>query len=125
MTGKLAASSVDSLCLSQVRVDFEPWDNFCFFECENGHYSEEKAKIVAPNKHISMTMSDNAPVVSVGKSSVSKSSLCIHGFWIISPKRKGKMWKKTKNHSSYRTDQLLLRNNRLHPTMTRTFKEIY
>jgi hypothetical protein len=30
LTGKVAASSGDSLCLSQVRVDFERWDKFVF-----------------------------------------------------------------------------------------------
>jgi hypothetical protein len=70
--GKFAALSVYSFCLSQVHFDFEPWDNFYFWECENGHYSEEKAKIIALNEHTSMTVRDIAPDVGIGKTSVSR-----------------------------------------------------
>jgi hypothetical protein len=59
-------------CIFSKCVDFEPWDNFCFCECENGHFSKETGKFVALNEHTSMTVRDIAYVVGVGKSNVSK-----------------------------------------------------
>jgi transposase len=113
---KVAASSVDRLCLSQVHVDFEPCDNFCFYECENGITPKKRAKIFALNEHTSMTMRDIAFVVGVEKSSMSR-ILCAHkDSGSLSPNRRGKFGRKRKTIPS--TDQLLLRNSRLRPTMT-------
>jgi hypothetical protein len=73
---KVATSSVDNLHLSQVHVDFEPWDNFCFCECENGHYLEETGKIIAFNELTSMAVRDIAVLLG-GKIKCVKNSLCM------------------------------------------------
>jgi DNA-directed RNA polymerase I, II, and III subunit RPABC1 len=99
-----------------VRVDFEPWNNFCFCECENGHYSRETGKNCCCNEHTSMTERDIASVVGVGKSSVSRILCSYKESGLLSPNRKGKCERKRK--TTPRTDQLLLRNSRLHPTVT-------
>jgi hypothetical protein len=44
--GKVAASSVDSLCLSQVHVDFEPWDNFVFGRVKMDVTPKKRAKLL-------------------------------------------------------------------------------
>jgi hypothetical protein len=97
-----------------VRVDFEPWDNFRFCDCENEHYSEETGKFVALNKNTSMTVRDSALLL-VLENRVNN-FLCYKDSGSISPNRKGKCGRKRKN--TPRTNQILLRNSRLHPTMT-------
>jgi hypothetical protein len=47
LTGNVAASCVDSLCLSEVRVDFGPCDNFFFVSLKMNITPMELAKIVA------------------------------------------------------------------------------
>jgi transposase len=74
------------------------------------------AKIVALNEHTSMTVRDIASVAGVAKSSVSR-IICAYKYsGPVSPNRKGNCG--TKRKTTPRTDELLLRNSRLHPTLT-------
>jgi transposase len=77
---------------------------------------KKRAKIVALNGHDSMTVREIASVVGVGKSSVSRILCAPKDSGSLSPNRKGKCGRKRK--TTPRTDQLLLRNSRLHPTIT-------
>jgi transposase len=70
------------------------------------------AKIVAFNEHASMTVRDIASDTGVRNSSVSRILCAYKNSGSLSPKRTRKVRKKTRNH------QLLLRDSRLHPTMT-------
>jgi hypothetical protein len=81
-------------------------------------------KIVALNENTSMTVTDIASVVGVGKSSGSRSLCAYKDSESLSPNRKMRMTfskqenAEKKRKTTPRTDQLLLRNSRLHPTMT-------
>jgi transposase len=73
------------------------------------------ARIVALNEHTSMTVRDIASVVSVGKLSVSRILCAYENSGALYPNRKGNCGRKQK--TTPHTDQLLLRNCRLHPTV--------
>jgi transposase len=75
-----------------------------------------RAKIVALNEHTSMTVRNTASVVGVGKSSESRILCANKDSRSLPPNRKQKWGRKRK--TAPRTDQLLLRNSSLHPTMT-------
>jgi transposase len=77
---------------------------------------EKRAKTVVRNEHTSMTVRDIASVVGVGKSSVSRILCPYKDSGSFFPNGKGKCGRKRK--TTLRTDQLLLRNSRLHPTVT-------
>jgi DNA-directed RNA polymerase I, II, and III subunit RPABC1 len=89
---------------------------FVFASVKMDITSKKWAEIIALNKHISMTVRDIASVVGVGKSSVSRTLCAYKDSGSLSPNRKGKCGRKRK--TTRRTDQLLLRNSRLHPKMT-------
>jgi transposase len=77
---------------------------------------KKQAKVVALNENTSMAVRDIASVVGVGKSSVSRILCEYKDSGSLSANRKGKCGRKRK--PTPRTDELLLRNSRLHPTMT-------
>jgi transposase len=78
--------------------------------------AKKRTRIVALNEHTSMTVRDIASVVRVGKSSVSRILCAYKDSGSHSPNKKGKYGRKRK--TTPRTDQFLLRNSRLYPTMT-------
>jgi transposase len=77
---------------------------------------KKRAKSVVHNEHTSMTERDIASVVGVGKSSVSRILCAYKDSGSLSPNKEGKCGRKQK--TTPHTYQLLLRNSRLHPTVT-------
>jgi transposase len=76
----------------------------------------KRTEIVDHNEHISMTVRDIASVDGVGKSSMSRTLCACKDSGTVSPNRKGEHGRKRK--APPRTEQFLLRNSRLPPTVT-------